>query len=325
LIPTHVLVTGGAGFIGSHVVDRLRADGHRVTVLDDLSSGQRLNLQDHLGHPDFALVVADASAPLSLPLAPSVARFGPITHIVHLAAQVSVVRSLADPHLDLRVNVGATLQVLEYARLNAVRAVVFASSAAVYGDVDRVPVDESVPPSPLSPYGVHKLASELHLRAYGATYGLATTALRFFNVYGPRQDPQSPYSGVISIFLARAAAGAPLTVHGDGAQTRDMIYVGDVVEHIVRALARTDGRGEPINVGTGREVPVRTLAELAVRFANSNSDLVFGPPRLGDIQRSCANVARADAWLTVPARTDIAVGLARTAAWFASARASQLA
>ena len=322
---SHVLVTGGAGFIGSHTVDRLRADGHRVTVLDDLSTGQRLNLAAHLGHPDFALVVADVAAPLASPLADAVARLGPIERVVHLAAQVSVVRSLADPAEDLRVNVGGTLQVLEYARAHGVRSLVFASSAAVYGDVDALPVSESAPTSPLSPYGVHKLASELHLRAYGATYGLATAPLRFFNVFGPRQDPQSPYSGVISIFLARALAGAPLLVHGDGAQTRDLVFVGDVVEHIVRALFRDDLRGAPINVGTGREVSVRALAELAVRFANSNSAITHGPPRLGDIARSCADVARARAWLAVPDPTGIDLGLARTARWFAEDRAAKLA
>ena len=198
-----VLVTGGAGFIGSHTVDRLVAGGHRVVVVDDLRTGKRANLAQH-GALTFAsgspveLVVADLSHGLFAPLAAITAIHGPIERVIHLAAQVSVVHSLANPLLDLQVNYGGTVQVLEYARVSGVQKMVFASSAAVYGDTTVMPVREDAPCRPLSPYGVHKLASEHMMAAYAATHGLAVQPLRFFNVYGPRQDPSSPYSGVIS-------------------------------------------------------------------------------------------------------------------------------
>jgi len=325
MAPSHVLVTGGAGFIGSHTVDRLVEEGHRVTVLDDFSTGSRLNLATHLGEAGLIVVDGDVGGDLDDLLADAVARFGKVERVVHLAAQTSVQRSIEEPIEDERVNAGGTLRVLELARTHGARSVVMASSAAVYGDTPVLPVHEEVPPAPLSPYGVHKLASEGYLKIWAALHGISTTPLRFFNVYGPRQDPKSPYSGVISLFFDRAFSNAPLRVDGDGLQTRDMVFVSDVVDAIHRALFRDDGVGEPINVGTGRQLTVAELARLVVSFAKSNSAIGHGPERAGSIVHSCAAVDRAREQLGFAAAVPVTVGLERTAAWFAAERASRLA
>ncbi|TNF32646.1 MAG: SDR family NAD(P)-dependent oxidoreductase [Deltaproteobacteria bacterium] len=322
---SHVLVTGGAGFIGSHTVDRLIAEGHRVTVLDDFSQGSRLNLAAHLGAPELVVVEADVASPLRPVLGEAIERHGPVERIVHLAAQTAVQRSIDDPLHDLRVNAGGTLQVLQLAREQGVRGVVMASSAAVYGDTPVLPVHEGLTPAPLSPYGAHKLVSEGYLRIWAELHGVSTTPLRFFNVYGPRQDPKSPYSGVISLFFDKAFAGAPLTIDGDGLQTRDMVFVTDVVDAILRAVFRDDAVGEPINVGTGRQVTVLELARLVTSFAKSNSVIGFGPARAGSIVHSRAAVDRARDRLGFVAAVPVAAGLERTAAWFAAERASRLA
>ncbi|HEY5922775.1 MAG TPA: NAD-dependent epimerase/dehydratase family protein [Kofleriaceae bacterium] len=198
------VVTGGAGFIGSHTVDRLMETDHRVVVLDNFSTGNRANLARWVDHPALHVVTCDVSHGIFAALDAITRVHGPVERIAHLAAQVSVVQSVANPQFDTQVNYGGTLHVLEYARAKQVKKVVLASSAAVYGDVTEMPVGEDVPKQPLSPYGINKYASELALDYYANVHGVPTTALRFFNVYGPRQDPSSPYSGVISIFTDRA-------------------------------------------------------------------------------------------------------------------------
>jgi UDP-glucose 4-epimerase len=305
------VVTGGAGFIGSHTVDRLIELGHRVVVLDDFSTGKRANLARHAQSPMLDIVHCDISHGIFAALAPITEKHGPVERIVHLAAQVSVVASVANPLVDMQVNYGGTLHVLEYARALGVKKVVFASSAAVYGDVTEMPVGEDVPTKPLSPYGIDKLASEFALDYYAAVHGVATTALRFFNVYGPRQDPSSPYSGVISIFADRAKAGRPLTIFGDGSQTRDFVYVGDVVRAIVSALG--DGNSRLVaNVGTGLEISVRTLANTLVGLCGGTSSIEHAPPRAGEIVKSCARVDRLRDALGVVAQTKLMDGLRAT-------------
>ena len=203
-----VAVTGGAGFIGSHTVDRLIESGHRVVVLDNFSTGKRANLARWAGDPRLRIEVCDVSHGIFAALAPVTAALGPVERIVHLAAQVSVVASVANPLVDMQINYGGTLHVLEYARASGVKKVVFASSAAVYGDVTEMPVAEDTKCAPVSPYGIDKLASELALDYYAAVHAVPATWLRFFNVFGPRQDPSSQYSGVISIFTGPARAPA---------------------------------------------------------------------------------------------------------------------
>ena len=307
----NVVVTGGAGFIGSHTVDRLLERGDRVVVLDDFRTGKRANLARWATSPMLEIVTCDISHGIFAALAPFTAKHGPIERIVHLAAQVSVVASVANPLLDTQVNYGGTLHVLEYARAHAVKKVVFASSAAVYGDVVEMPVDETTPTHPLSPYGINKLASEHALDYYANVHGVGTTALRFFNVYGPRQDPSSPYSGVISIFADRAKAGRALTIFGDGSQTRDFVYVGDVVRAIVAGLA--DGNSRAIcNVGMGGEITVLELAKTIISLCGNTSTIEHAEARAGEILKSRAKVDRLRDVLGVVAETKLVDGLRAT-------------
>jgi len=306
-----IVVTGGAGFIGSHVVDHFLDAGNRVVVLDNFSTGKRANLARWADHEHLHVVVCDVAHGIFAALAQITHMHGPVARIVHLAAQVSVVHSVQNPLVDMQVNYGGTLHVLEYARAHGVKKVAFASSAAVYGDVATMPVPEDAPCQPLSPYGIDKLASELALDYYANVHGIATTALRFFNVYGPRQDPSSPYSGVISIFSDRARAGLPLTIFGDGSQTRDFIYVGDVVRALVAAVA--DGNSRAIaNVGTGGEITVLELAKTIVELCGNRSEIIHAPARSGEILKSRARVDRLREMFGVVAKTKLVDGLRAT-------------
>lgn len=310
-----VLVTGGAGFIGSHTVDLLLEHGHRVAVLDDFSTGKRSNLPPT--HDRLRVIEGDVSENLHVALAPIEAEWDRIDRIIHLAAQTSVTRSIERPLLDYRVNGLGTLQVLEYARDRKLDKVVFASSAAVYGDAATPPVGEDAPCLPLSPYGVNKLSSEHALRYYAAVHGLETIALRFFNVYGARQDPKSPYSGVISIFLDRAARGDPLAIFGDGMQTRDFVHVSDVARAVVDASSGGPCDGRALNLGTGSSTSVRELAETVRRVLRADTvEIAHAPARPGEILHSLADVSRARDALGFTAKVGIEEGLRRTAEWF---------
>jgi UDP-glucose 4-epimerase len=293
----HVLVTGGAGFIGSNLVDALVGEGHRVTVLDDLSTGRRENVSPHA-----RLVAA------GLLVAPETMDADPPEVVFHLAAQIDVRRAVEDPGFDARVNVEGTAAVLEGARRNRVRRVVFASTGgAIYGDTVLVPTPETAPVAPLSPYGASKAAAELYLELYSRLYGLSTVALRFSNVYGPRQDPLGE-GGVVAIFCAVAAGQRPrATIYGDGRQTRDFVYVGDVVEACL-AAAPSDATGA-YNVATGRETTVLQLAEAL------GLDPEFAGERAGEVRRSCLDPTRAGDVLGWRARTELESGLEQTLAW----------
>jgi UDP-glucose 4-epimerase len=306
-----VIVTGGAGFIGSHVVDHLLATGHRVVVLDNFSTGKRANLAHHPASAPLHVVAADVAHGIFAPVAAITREHGEVDRIVHLAAQVAVVHSVQNPLHDMQVNYGGTLHVLEYARATGVKKVVLASSAAVYGDVTEMPVAEETACHPVSPYGIDKLASEHALFYYASVHGVPTAALRFFNVYGPRQDPSSPYSGVISIFTDRARAGRPLTIFGDGLQTRDFVYVGDVVRAIASALA-LDAPFVLANVGTGSEITVLELARTIVELVGTRVTIEHAPQRAGEILKSRARVDRLRDVLGVVAKTPLADGLRAT-------------
>ncbi len=308
------LVTGGAGFIGSHLADALLAAGHRVRVLDDLSTGRR----DHLDRR-AALVVGDVADPACLAGA-----IAGMDGCFHLAAIASVARANADWRGAHRVNQTGTVAVLAAAR-EAQRGpgrlpVVYASSAAVYGDLGAAAADEAAPCRPLTAYGADKLGGELHARAAALVHGVATLGLRFFNVYGPRQDPASPYSGVVSIFAARLARAAPLLVHGDGGQARDFVFVGDAVAHLLAAMRRLEAAAAPAaeicNVCTGRATTVLELAALLGRLTGNAPQVAHGPARPGDIRHSLGDPARAIAMLGVAAATRLADGLATMPASF---------
>ncbi len=321
----HTIITGGAGFIGSHTVDHLLRSGHAVTVVDDFSTGSRQNLSHVSADGDLMIVEADVAEALAPALQRSLPadRLASTTGIVHLAAQVSVARSVERPLADTRTNIRGVAQVLELARglgeESSRPKVVFASSAAVYGDVEEVPTPEDAPLRPLSPYGVNKLSSEHWLAMYSDTLGVPTSALRFFNVYGPRQDPTSGYSGVISIFLDRGSDGVTLRIFGDGEQTRDFVYVGDVARAIGAAL-ETPGHTPPTNVGTGIRTSVKELAQVILKVLGSHSDIRFEEARKGDILHSCARVEKLEKRFGVQAKIGLEEGLKETAAWHQSLR-----
>ncbi|WP_122089278.1 NAD-dependent epimerase/dehydratase family protein [Halalkalicoccus subterraneus] len=275
----NVLVTGGAGFIGSHLVDALATE-HDVAVLDDFSSGRRSNV-----HSSATVIEGNIRDERRLKKA-----VGTADVVFHEAASVSVDRSIEDPIGSHAVNVDGTLSLLEAARQHDTRCVL-ASSAAIYGQPESVPIEESAPKTPESPYGVEKLSIDQYARVYNDLYDLPTVALRYFNVYGPRQTA-GDYSGVISTFLEQARNDEPITVHGDGTQTRDFVHVSDVVQANLRAM-ETDAVGEAYNVATGKTVTITELAHTIKSVTGSDSEIVHIEGRTGDIDRSCAKTEKA--------------------------------
>jgi len=309
-----VLVTGGAGFIGSHLVDALLAGGrYRVRVLDDLSTGKRENLAHCADQVE--LMVGDVRDP-HLVAEATAGAWG----VVHLAAVASVTRSLEDPVLVNDINVGGTVTLLAAAGAAHVERLVFASSCAVYGDPRKLPVSESTPVEPLSPYAAGKLAGEHYCRVLGAAAGIAATSLRFFNVYGPRQDPGSEYSGVISRFSNAALSGSSCVVCGDGLQSRDFVFVADLADACVQALEQAPGRGEAVNVGTGSTTTL--LGLIAALGAASGTELAVehAPRRDGDIRESQADIGLARALFGYAPHTRLEQGLAETLAWYGAQR-----
>lgn len=295
-----VVVTGGAGFIGSHSVEALLARGWSVRVLDNFSTGKRTNLPDHA---QLAVHEADIRDPAAAARAIDGA-----THVLHLAAQVSVEASVNDPPASASVNIGGFLTVLDAARRAGVRRVVYASSAAVYGMPERLPLDERAAVAPISPYGLEKRINDEYAALYATLYRTSALGLRYFNVYGPRQDPRSPYAGVVSKFVDAARAGRTLTVFGDGRQTRDFVYVGDVAA--VNARALESDAGGVINVGTGRTVTLLDLIDALERIFGRPLTRAFGPPRAGDIRDSAMIPALLERTLGPVPATSIDTGLA---------------
>lgn len=296
-----VLITGGAGFIGSHLVERLLALGHGVRVLDNLSTGKRENLPV-AGNIEF--LQGDIRDVQMVRLA-----VGGVDAIVHLAAVASVQASVDDPVGTHASNFDGTLHLLEAARLGGVRRLLYASSAAVYGDNDELPLTEEAKPRPLTPYAADKLAGEYYLQFYAGKYGLDTTAFRFFNIFGPRQDPSSPYSGVISIFADRLARGEPATIFGDGLQTRDFVFVGDLAQLLAEALQRRDLAGQAINVGRGQPSSLLDLIAALEKLSGRSLARTHAGARVGDIRHSCADVTRLRTLLGFVPSTELETGL----------------
>lgn len=282
------LITGGAGFIGSHLCERLVEKGE-VVCLDNFDptydpATKKANIEPFLEHENFELVVGDIRDKELL-----VELVTDIDYIFHEAALVSVAESMKNPVKTIEINTIGTLNILDAALSGSVKKVVLASSAAVYGDSIELPKKEDMVPAPKSPYAISKLDCEYAARMYYEEYGLKTTSLRYFNVYGPRQDPTSPYAAAVPIFIKKALRNEDIIIHGDGIQTRDFVFVKDVVCANVLAMSKGDGR--VFNVAGGKSVSINELAELVVELTGSNSMIVYGESREGDIKHSVADIA----------------------------------
>ncbi|MBM3153338.1 MAG: SDR family oxidoreductase [Chloroflexi bacterium] len=308
---TASLVTGGAGFIGSHLARVLLERGDSVRVFDNFSTGRRENLK---GLEDIELIEGDLRDNSSIARA-----VHGIDYVYHLAAFVSVPQSMQDPQTCFEVNAGGTVGLLEAARRAGVRKVLLASSTAVYGNTDIFPTGEGTTLQPLSPYAVSKQVNELYARLYTQTMGLPVVALRFFNVYGPRQRPDSDYAAAIPIFLRCLLDDQQITIFGDGRQTRDFIYVRDVVEALLLSAA-SDAAGEAFNVCTGREATLLDLLEELSGIAPRQPEVRFDAPRPGDIYRSLGDPTRAEAVIGFRASTSLADGLKQTLDWMKAGR-----
>ncbi len=307
------LVTGGAGFIGSHMVEALRRRGDRVRVADDLSTGHRRNLA-HIDEVEFLEGdLADAAFARRA--------VDGVDYVLHQAAIPSVPRSVEDPLTSNRANIDATLAVLVAARDAGVKRVVYAGSSSAYGNAAALPKREDMPTAPLSPYALQKLVGEQYMQMFTTLYGLSTVTIRYFNVFGPRQDPSSAYSGVISLFIRHLIEGRAPTIHGDGEQTRDFTYVTNVVDGAIRASqAGPEVSGEVINVATASRISLNDLFRTLKGITGSTLDPVYGPSRAGDVRDSLADITKAQRLLGYTPGVGLEEGLRRTVEWFVSAR-----
>ena len=315
---TTYLVTGGAGFIGSHLVEALLNRGERVKVLDNFSTGPRDNLEQVIAatQPGERLVVLEGDLRDASALRQAVQG---VDYILHHAAIVSVPGSVEDPLTCNEVNITGTLQLLQAAREAGVRRLVLASSSAVYGDNPALPLAETEIPAPLSPYAISKLTGEQYCRAYYDLYGLETVALRYFNVFGPRQDPTSGYAAVIPKFVSATLQEQPVTIFGDGLQSRDFVYVGDVVAANLLACEAPGAAGQAINIAAGVRYSLLELVE-ALRTLNGKAiEVRHVPPRPGDIKHSGADINKAGQLLGFKPATGLSQGLEKAAAWYRAA------
>lgn len=310
------LVTGGAGFIGSHIAEYLIDRGHSVTVVDNLFSGKKENIRHLLDTPHFKFVQGSITDPDLLK-----DTFKNADGIFHQAAIPSVPRSIRDPVATNNTNVNGTLQVLMAAKECGVRKVVYASSSSVYGDTPTLPKVEGMIPHPKSPYAVSKLAGEYYCRVFSEVYGLKTVALRYFNVFGPRQDPESQYAAVIPRFITRTLAGKPPLIYGDGTQTRDFTYVKDVVQANVKAM---ESNAEGVfNVAYNQRISLLSLVDTIAEETGMHVNPVFEPPRPGDIHDSQADISAAQKAFGYAPDYTVRLGLKETIAWYRKNASSQ--
>ena len=302
------LVTGGAGFIGSHLAEELVKRGEHVRVVDNLSTGKRQNLA-HLPSVDF--VEGDL---VDLEVARRAVTG--VDYVLHQAAIPSVPRSVQDPITSNRANIDASLNVLVAARDARVKRLVYAGSSSAYGDTPTLPKTETMPTAPLSPYALQKLVAEYYCQMFTRLYGLETVTIRYFNVFGPRQDPSSPYSGVISLFISALCDGRQPTIFGDGEHTRDFTYVANVVDGVLRACTAEGASGEVINVATGGRISLNTLFKTIRDLVGAKADPIHAAPRPGDVKDSQADIAKARRILQYEPIVSFEEGLARTVAWY---------
>jgi nucleoside-diphosphate-sugar epimerase len=301
------LVTGGAGFIGSHLAEELTRRGQRVRVVDSLITGTRRNL-DHLPGVEFLegdLADADVAAQA----------VDGVDYVLHQAAIPSVPRSVKDPVTSNRANIDASLNVLVAARDGGVKRLVYAGSSSAYGNTPTLPKHEEMPTNPLSPYALQKLVAEQYCQMFTRLYGLETVTIRYFNVFGPRQDPGSPYSGVISLFATALLEGRQPVIYGDGEQTRDFTYVANVVDGVLRACEAPDASGEVINVATGGRVSLNELLKTMNGIVGTNIEAIYKAPREGDVRDSQADISKAKRLLGFAPSVGLEDGLRRTLDW----------
>ncbi len=303
------LVTGGAGFIGSNIVDELVRRGHSVVVLDDFSAGKEKNLEAvrqkievcHGSITDLATVQAAASG---------------ADYVIHLAARTSVPRSVKDPIESNRINIDGTLNVLVAARDAKVRRIVYAASSSAYGETPILPKVESMPPAPISPYGVTKYVGELYAQVFGRVYGLENVCIRYFNVFGPRQDPTSQYSGVLSRFMLAVLEGQQPLVYGDGEQSRDFTFIANVVDETLRGCEASNASGRVYNGGTGARITINEVLRLLEMISGKTIKAKYDPPRNGDIRDSQADIRLAREVLGYEPLVGFEEGLRRTWGWY---------
>ncbi|MGD1212872.1 MAG: SDR family oxidoreductase [Candidatus Acidiferrales bacterium] len=306
------LVTGGAGFIGSNMVDELVRRGHSVVVLDDLSTGKEANLAGVRGKIDFrAGSITD--------LAEAQAACKGADYVIHLAARTSVPKSVKDPLETNKVNIDGTLNVLVAARDAKVKRIVYAASSSAYGETPTLPKTETMQPEPISPYGVTKFVGELYAQVFGRVYGLENASVRYFNVFGPRQDPTSQYSGVLSRFMLAILEGESPVVYGDGEQSRDFTYIDNVVDETLRACEASAASGKVFNGGTGARITLNEVLKLLAKITGKKVQAKYDPPRAGDIRDSQADITLARKVLGYEPRVHFEDGLKRTWEWYKGA------
>jgi UDP-N-acetylglucosamine/UDP-N-acetyl-alpha-D-glucosaminouronate 4-epimerase len=301
------LVTGGAGFIGSHLTEELVRRGHTVRVVDNLVTGSRRNLA-HV--PGVAFLEGDLADPAVAERAAA-----GMDYVLHQAAIPSVPRSVSDPVTSNRANIDASLSILVAARDAGVKRLVYAGSSAAYGDTPTLPKREDMPTNPLSPYALQKLVAELYCQMFTRLYGLETVTIRYFNVFGPRQDPGSPYSGVISLFATALLGRRRPVIYGDGEQTRDFTYVANVVDGVLRACAAPKAIGEVINVATGGRTSLNELLRTMNRVVGTDLEAIYHEPRAGDVRDSQADITKARALLEYTPIVGLEDGLTKTLEW----------
>lgn len=312
------VVTGGAGFIGSTTVDELVRRGHSVVVLDDMSSGKEENLAEVRGK---ITIMKGSINDLEIVQKAMLQA----DYVMHLAARTSVPRSVKDPIETNRVNVDGTLNVLVAARDNKVKRVVLAASSSAYGDTPTLPKRESMQPVPISPYGVTKYVGELYAQAFGRCYGLENVSLRYFNIFGPRQDPDSPYSGVLSRFSTAFLESTPPVIFGDGEQTRDFTYVDNAVEANILACEASGASGKTFNIGTGQAISLNQVVKILQKIAGKTLEPKYEAPREGDIRDSLADTQLAKQVLGYEPAVGFEQGLERTYAWYQAQHTKKVA